>query len=104
MKRLSFVPDDLQVEGNVIEYSDHKYRMKNYYYRFDDDYDENEKLSQELTDDEQYDVIRQNTFEDRVKRLHNYFRAADYISYSALYQLNFDDEEYVYALRKVVNF
>lgn len=108
MKRLNFVTDDLQVEGKIIEYSSGNYRLRKYhgstdcYYNYDYDYDATSE--QELTENEKFDVMRQLSFAERVKRLHNYFRAADYISNSALYFLNFDNEDYEETLGNVITF
>ena len=101
MKKLEVVSKFSQVEGKVIErYGEHTYALREYHINEYGEYDVEDL--QELTLKQLHDILSKRDLASRVKRIHYYFKTADYISDNAIDLLNLNNENSFRALKGIV--
>ena len=102
MKKLILIEKSTPVIGKVIEYADSLgFCLREYGENAFGTYD---VLSTVPLEVDSMAILRLDGLAARVKRLHYYFKAAEYISESAIYVLNIYDEPVVETLTGIVRF
>ena len=82
MKKLKYVTALEQVEGKIIEFKDGLFVLNEYGHRRDGEYDV--LNTQHLSKEEFMDIFYLETPAEKVKRIHHFFRSAEYISAEVL--------------------
>ena len=94
MKRLKVVGPLDQVEGLVIEFFDGKYGTRRYFRNdLNGEYQVEDEFEDEISTREVADIACQKNLIKRIRKLHNYFRRAEYINFNVIDNFNVNEED-----------
>lgn len=102
MKKLQYVEDNEQVTGKVIEHTSDGFVLKEYGMSEFGDYDE--LSSRNLEPHAEPDILLQDGLANQIRRLHYYFKDADYICEDVIFTLNIYDEDAFEVLKDIIDF